>query len=256
MKTTFIVTCAINTNVGIYEPWSRIQQIHQTMDSIKQHYADAYIVLVDGGKPVEDAQQKNMLEGLKSRAHAFLDMTNNDQIHHLHSNFLDHLPVKHEMGGITGLSKSAAENVIMYNILYAISQSEDLKPAREVDRIFKISGRYQLSPLFDPTVYESQEAQNRYVFKQADASWMPDAASTIGVDRSYSSRLWSFPADMLDDCISRYENILNDCMEIAKTHYVDIEHLLYKHMGPAVSLELPYTHLMGSIAPNGTLIYD
>lgn len=256
MKTTFIVTCAINTNVGIFEPWTRIQQIHKTIDSIRSHFADANIILVDGGKPVVDAQEKQMLEGLKQRCHAFLDLTSNDQINHLHTNFLNTLPVKHEMGGITGLSKSAAENIIMYNVLYALQQSPDLKPALEVDRIFKISGRYQLSPLFDPAVYETAEAQDRYVFKQRDPSWMPDALETIGVDSAYSSRLWSFPANKLDDCITRYEAILEDCMTIAQTHYVDIEHLLFKHMGPDISLELPYTHLMGSIAPNGTLIYD
>jgi hypothetical protein len=255
MKTTFIVTCAVNTNIGIYDPSFRILQIHQTIDSILKHYADANILLVDGGKPITDnlAQQYN---GLRQRAHAFLDMTNNEQVQKFHEDYLDKIPVRHEMGGTTGLVKSAAENIIMYNILYALQNSADLEAFKNVDRIFKISGRYILSPMFNTSEYTSTPAMNRYVFKQRDTSWMTDAETAIGVKYSYSSRLWSFPADWLGDCIDRYETIINDYYKIAETHYVDIEHLLFKHIGPIVSHEIEHTHLMGTIAPNGTLIYD
>jgi hypothetical protein len=256
MKTTFIVTCAVNTNIGIYDPSVRILQIHQTIDSIRSKFADANIILVDGGKPVTDPDMIKHYDALKHRCQAFLDMTSNEQIQHIHTEFLDKIPVRHEMGGTTGLTKSAAENIIMYNILHALKTSPDLQPAVDVDRIFKISGRYMLSPLFDASVYDTAAAQDKYVFKQREKSWMPDAEQTIGVGYNYSSRLWSFPAAKLDDCIERYEAILADCFDLAESHYVDIEHLLFKHMGPDVSLELANTHLMGTIAPNGTLIYD
>lgn len=255
MKTTFIVTCAVNTNIGIYDPNFRILQIHQTLDSILQHYPDANIILVDGGKPMgtDLAQQ---FEPLKKRAQAYLDMTNNEQVQAFHTDYLDKITIRHEMGGTTGLVKSAAENIIMYNVLYTLQNSPDLEAFRNVDRIFKISGRYMLSPLFNASDYTATPALNHYVFKQRATSWMTDAEKTIGVGYSYSSRLWSFPASMLTDCIDRYEKIIEDYYKIAETHYVDIEHLLFKHMGPSVSHEITHTHLMGTIAPNGTLIYD
>lgn len=259
MKTTFIVTAAVNTNIGIYDPGFRILQIQQTLDSIIKHYPDANILLVDGGKPVIQGEHPTLYQQyqqLRQRAGAFLDMTNNDDVQNLHKNYLDQTTIKHEMGGMTGLVKSAAENLIMYHVLSALQNSPDLETFRNVDRIFKISGRYMLSPLFNTSDYTATPAINHYVFKQRDASWMADAQAAIGVEYSYSSRLWSFPASMLEDCITRYEAIINDYYKITETHYVDIEHLLYKHMGPAVSHEITYTHLMGTIAPNGTLIYD
>lgn len=259
MKTTFIVTAAINTNIGIYDPSFRILQINQTIDSILEHYADANILLVDGGKPIVADEQPALYQQyqqLKQRASAYLDMTSNEQVQKFHTEYLDKITVRHEMGGTTGLVKSAAENVIMYNVLYTLQHSPDLEAFRNVDRIFKISGRYMLSPLFNTSDYTATPAMNHYVFKQRDPSWMADAETAIGVGHSYSSRLWSFPASMLGDCIDRYEAIITDYYKIAETHYIDIEHLLFKHMGPDVSHEIPHTHLMGTIAPNGTLIYD
>ena len=113
-----------------------------------------------------------------------------------------------------------------------------------------------LSPLFNTSDYTATPAVNHYVFKQRNTSWIADAEQTIGVGYSYSSRLWSFPGNQLTDCRQRYEKIIDDYYRITQTHYVDIEHLLFKHMGPAVSHEITHTHLMGTIAPNGTLIYD
>ena len=255
MKTTFIITCAVNTNIGIYDPSFRILQIHQTLDSILQHYPDANLILVDGGKPMS-AELAQQFEPLKKRAHAYLDMTDDAQIENFHRDYLDKAQIRHEMGGMTGLIKSAAENVIMYRVLQALETNTDLQTFKNVDRIFKISGRYMLSPLFNTSDYTATPAVNHYVFKQRNTSWMADAEKTIGFGYSYSSRLWSFPGNQLTDCRQRYEKIIDDYYRITQTHYVDIEHLLFKHMGPAVSHEITHTHLMGTIAPNGTLIYD
>jgi hypothetical protein len=213
MKTTFIVTCAINTNIGIYDPGFRILQLHQTLDSILRHYADANIILVDGGKPIratEQSELRHQYDQLIKRAHAYLDLTDHEQVQKFHENYLDKINIRHEMGGTTGLIKSAAENIIMLNVLVALQNSPDLESFRNVDRIFKISGRYMLSPMFDSSIYETTEAQNLYVFKQRDPSWMADALTAIGVEHGYSSRLWSFPAGLLEDCIQRYENIITD----------------------------------------------
>lgn len=50
--------------------------------------------------------------------------------------------------------------------------------------------------------------------------------------------------------------MFDDAMEISQDKYIDIEHLLYKHIGPDRAMELEHTHLMGTIAPNGLMIYD
>lgn len=254
MKATFIITTAINTNIGIYDPWSRMQQVNQTINSIYDKFKECYIMLVDGGKPITDAEMLNHFESIKRRVNVYLDMTADKQVEHLHTNFLDKIETPYEMGGMTGLTKSAAENIIMYNALHALQYSPDLENMRAVDRIFKISGRYQLSPLFDASVYAGFE--DKYVFKERTKSWMPDAQQALGIEYCYQSRLWSLPAHRLAATVDIYADIIKDCLEISKTHYVDIEHLLFKHIGTEHSAELDYLHLMGSIAPNGTLIYD
>lgn len=257
MNPTFIVTSAINTNVGAYSPQLRIFQTHDTITSIQKYYPDAIILLVDGGKDIkEDDPIFPMWEELKARAHISLNMSTNDQIKHLHKNFLDQVPNKHEMGGTTGLTKSVAELTLMAAVLDGIKTNEQLRPILLTDRIFKISGRYQLSPLFDKSIYESDAVKGKYVFRQRDESWMPDAQTNVGTAYGYASRLWSFDTNQLDETIDRFNSMIEDCLQISTTHYIDIEHLLFKHFSGADPVEVEHTHLMGTIAPTGSVVYD
>lgn len=252
MKTTFIVTSAIFTNLGPLNSDIRILQTLDTLKSIRRHYADANIVLVEGGAPIQDSP---LWQQLRASVNVFIDLTNNDQIQHLHQSVMNRVNNKYEMGGVSGLSKSVAELTLMVNALDAINNHPEMIPARQVDRIFKISGRYQLSPMFDPAVYEN--ANMKYVFKRREASWM-DAATckAVGTDHGFSSRLWSFDIGLLDTTHERLQAAMDDMIEISADHYIDMEHLLYKHIGPDNAIELDTTHLFGTIGPNVTLIYD
>ena len=200
------------------------------------------------------------MENLKARCNVNLTLGDNPQIKHLQDNFFSRVPNKYEMGGTTGLTKTVAELTIMNIILNILKNDDKAKFITEdCDRIFKISGRYQLSPYFDPAVYETAEAQDKYIFRQRDESWMPDALKTIGTAYGFASRLWSFPTSKLDEVIERFESMMQDCAEISMKHYVDIEHLLFKHFAGQYQddvMEIEHTHLMGTIGPNGIVIYD
>lgn len=243
--------------MGAYTPQLRIFQTHDTITSIQKYYPEALIILVDGGKNIEASDPNYQAwEALKARCHVSLNMSTNEQIKHLHANFLDNVPNRHEMGGTTGLTKSVAELTLMAAVLDGIKNNPQLADILKTDRIFKISGRYQLSPLFDPTVYESDLAKGKYVFRQRDASWMPDAQEAIGTAYGYASRLWSFDTALLDETITRFNSMIEDCLNISSTHYIDIEHLLFKHFWAADPVEVEHTHLMGTIAPTGAVVYD
>jgi hypothetical protein len=149
-----------------------------------------------------------------------------------------------------------AELTLMASFLDALKNDPQLEPIKKTDRIFKISGRYQLSPFFDTAVYDNPGAKNKYIFRKRDASWMPDAKEAIGTEYGFASRLWSFDTNLIDDCYDRFETMIEDCLKISATHYVDIEHLLYKHFIDADPLEIEHTHLMGTIAPTGAVVYD
>jgi len=261
MKPTFIITSAINTNVGIYSPEARIMQTHATIDSILREYPDAITVLVEGGKQIpEISPLGQQMTVLKNRVNVNLSMVGNAQMIHLHEQFFDKIQTKTEMGGTTGLSKTVGELTLFASVLDALKNNDQCGPILESDRIFKISGRYQLSPLFDKAIYESDLTKGKYVFRKRDPSWMGDAIEKIGVSYSYASRLWSFTPGQLDDCIEKFQEMIENCVDVSMKSYVDIEHLLFKFYNNDTEgddvYEVEHTHLMGTIAPNGVMVYD
>lgn len=251
MKTTFIVTSAIITNMGVYDPVSRMQQTHQTIDSIYKKFPDANVLLVEAGdikiKEVTDTIWTN----LRNRVSAYMDLTDDETLMYLKT-----LPVNspREMGGPSGLIKSMSETVAMHRALSTLKGADGLKDLREVDAIFKLSGRYVLSPLCKPgELYYP----GKYLFKIAEKSWIPNALENIGTDHLYQSRFWGFDAALLDDAVETYERMMVDLEAIAdQDKYIDVEHLLFKHFGTAKAVQLQTLHCMGTMAPNGTMIYD
>lgn len=252
MKPTFIITSAIETQLGPLPSDIRILQTMDTVRSIYRVYEDAITILVEGGSRTPTSP---MWSQLRNMVNVCIEMNNNDQIQHLQQNVMTKVNNKFEMGGVSGLAKTVAELTLMINTLDALNNHPELVPARQVDRIFKISGRYQLSPLFDKSVYEN--AGMKYVFKRRDASWMDaESCKAIGTDHGFSSRLWSFDIGLLDATHERLQLAMEDMMEISATHYIDMEHLLYKHIGPSQAIELDTTHLFGTLGPNVSLVYD
>lgn len=252
MNTTFIVTSAIVTNMGAFAEETRLLQTMETINSIRRHYEDANVILVDGGKSVP--AESNLWAHIRGLINVYMDNSSNEQIQHLHNNIMSRVTNPHEMGGLSGLSKSLAEMTLMMDALLAIKNHPELGPLRESDRIFKISGRYQLSPMFDPGYYDN--VGGRYVFKKRDKSWMPDAMENVGTDYAFNSRLWSFDTTLLDQTIEKFRDMMADMQEISQTHYIDIEHLLYKHIGPDNAVEVEHTHLFGPLGPNAMVVYD
>jgi hypothetical protein len=250
MKPTFIITSAIVTNMGAFNEESRLLQTLDTIKSIRSKFDNANIILAEGGKSLSNSK---LWQHIRQSVNVFLDLTNNEQIQHLHG-LMDQVGNRHEMGGISGLSKSVAELTLMCNVLDAIKNHNELAPILESDRIFKISGRYQLSPMFDADYYD--QCQGRYVFKRRDVSWMADALEKVGTGHGFNSRLWSFDISLLDQTLERFQDMMADMEEISQTHYIDIEHLLYKHIGPDNAVEVEHTHLFGPLGPNAMIIYD
>jgi hypothetical protein len=255
MKPLYILTSAIVTDAGIFDPWSRLIQTHATIDSIYAAHPDAKILLVDGGKQILHDQP--LWQELRKRCHAFIDQTDNKQISHLHETFISKLQNRSEMGGVAGVTKTMAEMYLLRTSFVELRDNPSMALIlKDVDRIFKISGRYQISPIYDATVYDADAVKGKYVFKVRDASWMTDAKQALGIEYGYNSRFWSFDVSQLDDAIDKLTTMIESCMEITQNHYIDIEHLLFKHIGPDNSVEIDHTHLFGSIAPTGSVIYD
>lgn len=258
MRTTFIITSAINVNVGIYTPTTRVNQTHETINSILEHFPDAFLVLIDGGRKIDSGNGELLARyaELAARCHGSLFMGDDERIQHLQDNWLAKVSAPNEMTGTVGLVKSLAEMTLINEVLEGLRSNEQMQFLRQVDRIFKISGRYKLSPLFDPVLYQGQAVQDKYVFRHREPSPISNAAEVLGTTYSYASRLWSFPPAQLGDAIERVRNMILDYVQISQHHYVDVEHLLFKHFHTADVVEVDHTHVMGTIAPNGVSVYD
>ncbi|MGP0082885.1 MAG: hypothetical protein ACLP0B_04540 [Steroidobacteraceae bacterium] len=252
MKTTWLITSAVSTNVGIYDTMTRIRQTDNTITSIKRFYPDAIIILADGGKQFDSPHE--YFDQLVKRCHLFIDCRNNDDIKNLQNNVFNRNEIRGQMGGISGISKSLSELTIINFALETLKTPTIAASALDVDRVFKISGRYLLSPLFDPTVYKG--VGDKYVFRQRQPSWMKNAPQRIGSDSYFSSRLWSFAPSQLDDTLNIFTNMIKNLGGLRAHSYVDVEHLLFKYFSHKDIHELEYTHVMGTIAPNGTMTYD
>jgi len=246
MKTTFIITSAINTGAGIFPADIRIMQTLSTIDSIRKFFPDAITIVVEGGTHVDDSPG---FQALKQRSNAFIDMTKDEQIQYLHE-IMNGNPNRTEMGGTNGVAKTIAELTLTQSVLNGLVSHPELEVARNTDRVFKISGRYQLSPLFNPAEHYHHD---HWVFRQKDATWNP----TGGIPYFYSSRLWSVCPTLIEKTRDIYNTMIEDAHAIAdEGKYIDLEHLLYKHIGPDKTVELKNTHLYGAIGPNSLMIYD
>lgn len=254
MKTTWIITSAIHTNAGIFDTRARILQTHATIDSIQARFPDAWLVLAEGGK--EPSSDDDAFAALRERCHVFVDARQNDQIRCLHQDVFDRTG-RTDGGGLSGVAKSLAELTLMASVLDVLLREPSAADLLRVDRIFKISGRYQVSPLFDPAAYRN--AGDSYVFAKRERSWIENAKELIGVDHYFNSRLWSFAPSRLRDTFDTYQRMIREILDIVAANgaaYTDVEHLLFKFFAIPDVLELDYMHVMGTLAPSGVVVYD
>jgi hypothetical protein len=69
------------------------------------------------------------------------------------------------------------------------------------------------------------------------------------------ARLWSWPRSRIDEVVKVYtDSFIFFAERLAAGGYVDIEHVLYKFLNPAIVHEIQNIGVEGQIAPNGQAI--
>jgi hypothetical protein len=122
-------------------------------------------------------------------------------------------------------------------------------------RIFKLSGRYQLTDKFDISAFDNEATADKYVFKRAQASWINSADT--GVTTMLQTRLWSFTPSLFIDTIQLFQTILQNMFAtFNQQKYIDVEHSMAKYIPQDKLVELETVGLQGNIAPNGMMIID
>jgi hypothetical protein len=137
-----------------------------------------------------------------------------------------------------------------------INSDEDMKKViADADRIFKLSGRYQVTDKFDIAKFSNANTKDKYVFKRAQPSWINPVDT--GVNTLLQTRLWSFTPAMLLNTMQLYKDIIETMVKLFNEgKYIDNEHAMSKFIPKDQLVELETVGLQGNIAPNGMMIID
>jgi hypothetical protein len=236
-KHCFIVTSAVNSKFGVFNPEQRLTQTIETISSIKKQIPDAKIVIMECcGNPILPAHAQQ----LKAVSDLFLDYSDRSEVQDIYQS--DNWDIV----------KNGTE-IMCFG--WALRELKDSKfiDQHNIDRIHKMSGRYVLNDQFNPKLYESDTAEDRIVIG-------PKFKSQFAVEMTtqpwqYMARLWSWPSARLDEVIEVYEDsFIFFSQRLAAGGYIDIEHVLAKFLDPQHVLEVTELGVEGQIAPNGAEI--
>ena len=192
-----------------------------------------------GPRALEPAQQRKLLE----QCFAVLDLTNDSTVHQIH-----------DCGGDQsyGWVKTPGEIYALATFL----QSQDFVTPQ--DRVFKISGRYQLTAGFD---LQQHQCPGKLVMAQRTAAVQyidPQGAKHPMISQyQYPTRLYSFCGSMIPVMSEIYVRMFNRVIQhYGIMEFVDVEHMMFaecQNLGP---VELSCMGVAGHQAPDGEWIWE
>lgn len=239
----FLVSSAIRTKHGVFSSEQRLEQTIKTLESIKSRMPDARILLIEcsAESSVTEEESKKLepfIEGL-------LNYHPDNQVQEIYN-----------MAGTNwDVAKNFTELVVFGKALdFIIRQQPHL--LNDVNRVFKMSGRYLLNDDFDLSKHLDPAMEEKYLFATRRNSQFP-AAVTGGMLNQYMSRCWSWPTNKTALVFFRYNIMIETFIgNLAQQRYVDIEHLLFHYFSGPYASEIPIIGIEGQIGPNGNLVKD
>jgi hypothetical protein len=144
LTSVFVITSTVYTELGLIPPDSRLQQTVETINSIRQHVANAQIIMVENSSISSDIQ----------------DYFRSQVDHYVYTGSRTICQTFNRLG-----IKGAGES---YMLLVAL----DLIKTENImaDRIFKISGRYRLTDKFNIAVYD--DCHGKFCFRTRGADFL------------------------------------------------------------------------------------
>ncbi len=245
IKHTVLVTSAIHTNYGIYDTKQRIQQTLDTVKSAKQYIPGCTVILIDNSTLAIQLDDSAELNELIDIVDYYIDNSDDKDIQHFHNNVTNY-----------DIGKNSMECIGMYKALaYMSTNAEIMDIITSSSRIFKLSGRYQITNKFDITKFDNETTVDKYVFKRSAPGWIN--AQDTGVTTMLQTRLWSFTPNLFIDTIKLFQTIIQNMFATFKIgKYIDVEHSMAKFIPADKLVELDTVGLKGNIAPNGAEIND
>lgn len=224
MKSIFIITSCLRPAIGVFSPDERLKQTLETVDSIRKKSPDSFMILSDVS--IEPLTEK--YEELVSKVDLFLDLSNVDFLSHFTKNGM----------------KSQGECAMMHVVLDYLEHNPDL--LKDVDRIFKITGRLQLDDGFDIKEYDG--LNGKYVFKKRIPTWMNQPIH--GATHVFDTRLWS----MCTSLIGVHTQALEKVFPLLGP--IDLEHAYFAVLDKEKVVEFDKVHCRGQVASTGEWKFD
>lgn len=183
----FIVTSTINSHIGVFSPEERYDQTKSTISSIREKVPDSIILFVDNSEKYFDKE---------------LDFDYRIPFNHnLFTKFVN----KAE-------SKGLGESYMLNETFNFIKQNNIIG-----ERIFKISGRYNLAKGFDISEYQNPKYKDMYAFRVNDWDVTASSGEWYGSQtvRYYETRLYSLSYSLLEE----YQETVKNMFEIMITSW-------------------------------------
>lgn len=223
----FLISSALNiTNTqSIYDEDTRFQQTLKTIDSIDKYCPNNIKFIFDSS-----------LKDLKS-----------DHINKLQEKNVNIVYVgkNSDIVKVSQFGLKSATECIALNITLNLLRENNV----DCKRIYKISGRYQLTENFKP----GYEHINKYVFTKPTRTWMSEERiKQTGVEYVYQTRLLHFDRNLLNQFLEESINLIKNCIELG----IDIEHACYKNFKKYDPVELEVMGVCGNLAPTGEYINE
>lgn len=244
-KQTVLITSALYTNYGIYDHKERLAQTIATAESARKYIPDSTVILIDNSKPDIQTDESDEFESLLDLVDFYIDNSHDPDIQYFHNNVSNY-----------DIGKNSMEVIGFIKALDYIRNSEELfARVTETNRVFKLSGRYQLTDKFDLSVFDNGQTKDKYVFKEAQPAWCD--YSVTNVEQLLQTRLWSFTPSLFDETLEMFKAILTNMLDTYnKQQYIDIEHSIYRFIDHTKLVQLDTVGIKGNIAPNGMIILE
>lgn len=234
-KHAFIITSAINSKFGVFDPNERLKQTVNTVKSVRERLPDARIIIMEC---CGDSPNTSQEEILRANCDIYIDYSRDEDVQAMYDN--DNWDVV----------KNGTE-IMCFGRALAVLKHEGLLDG--YDRVHKLSGRYLLNDLFDPDMYDQSDVKDKIVIGYKYKSQFSIEVTTVPLQ--YMARLWSWPVALTDEVIKVYtDSFVFFAERLAAGGYVDIEHVLYKFLNPEHVHEIENLGVEGQIAPNGMAI--
>jgi hypothetical protein len=226
-KQLFIVTSALNPQMGVINRDDRLKQTLDGLLSLREKCPEAIILLADGSPEKVEAEKYEKMQALVDLV---ADFSGDKDISQFASSG----------------RKSEAENVLMLKVLTLLKREQGMmRLLQSVSRIYKLSGRTDIDEGFDVNEHNHF---GKYVFKKRMPTWLQGERAEVFTDLLIT-RLFSFCPSLIDD----YAILCRRNISVIMDTGVDTEHAHFFNVDPDKLIELDTIHCRGTVAGTGTL---